>query len=248
MSVSSGQTLSASSGATLAIGGVIGGTGGVTVIGAGTVVLQQANTFSGGIAINGGTLSVGTDSDLGNVANNITLANGTLLATANFTSARSIALSTAGSISVGAGDLLTLGGTISGTGATLNSLGAGTLELSSMETYTGGTIVTNGTLQLLLGSLASPVSVNNLGTLSGYGTIAGAVTVAYGGTLAPGPAGGAMLQMSSLNMAFGSTFVTALNGAGASNYASVSVQGANDAQQSIAGSDGRLCAQWWRQL
>jgi autotransporter-associated beta strand protein len=68
--------------------------------------------------------------------------------------------------------------------------GSGTLTLAGVNTYTGPTIVSNGTL-LIPGSLSgnsgpSAVTVLAGATLTGDGTIGGAVTVNNGGTLAPG--------------------------------------------------------------
>jgi len=63
--------------------------------------------------------------------------------------------------------------------------GAGTLTLTAINTYTNGTTVNGGTLQVN-GSLAiGRVTVTD-GTLGGTGTIAGPVTISSGGTLAPG--------------------------------------------------------------
>ena len=61
------------------------------------------------------------------------------------------------------------------------------LALNNTETYTGPTIVSNGTLQVN-GSLdpASAVTVSSNATLAGTGTINGPVTINALGTLAPG--------------------------------------------------------------
>jgi autotransporter-associated beta strand protein len=61
------------------------------------------------------------------------------------------------------------------------------LALNNTETYTGPTIVSNGTLQVN-GSLnaASTVTVVSNATLAGTGIINGAVTINASGTLAPG--------------------------------------------------------------
>jgi autotransporter-associated beta strand protein len=63
--------------------------------------------------------------------------------------------------------------------------GVGTLELAGANTYTGPTIVSNGTL-LVSGSIASGGTVTVVGgTLCGNGTISSPVTVQSGGTLEP---------------------------------------------------------------
>ncbi|HET6407884.1 MAG TPA: autotransporter-associated beta strand repeat-containing protein, partial [Chthoniobacteraceae bacterium] len=65
----------------------------------------------------------------------------------------------------------------------LTKTGAGTMELSAVNTYTGSTVVNAGTL-LVSGSIAGAVTANTGATLAGGGTV-GPVDVA-GGTVAPG--------------------------------------------------------------
>jgi autotransporter-associated beta strand protein len=75
------------------------------------------------------------------------------------------------------------GGSAGGLGGSLNKIGTGTLILSNANTYTGGTIVTAGALEVRndAGSATGtgPVTVS-AGTLGGRGIIAGAVTVGTG--------------------------------------------------------------------
>jgi autotransporter-associated beta strand protein len=83
----------------------------------------------------------------------------------------------------------TISGVISdaGLGCGLIKSGAGTLVLSAINTYTGPTTISNGTLQVngQIGANTNPVTVAG-GTLGGSGTVLGPVTVLSGGTLAPG--------------------------------------------------------------
>ena len=72
-----------------------------------------------------------------------------------------------------------------GSGFTWTKSGAGTLQLSGVNTNTGTLTVSGGTL-LVNGSIKSPATVAGSGTLGGKGVISGAVTVQSGGTLAPG--------------------------------------------------------------
>jgi autotransporter-associated beta strand protein len=75
-----------------------------------------------------------------------------------------------------------------GTGS-LAKAGSGTLTLHATNTYSGSTIVSNGTL-LVQGQLAGSVAVVG-GTLGGTGVVLGAVT--SGGTVAPGASAGQFL-------------------------------------------------------
>jgi beta-galactosidase len=75
------------------------------------------------------------------------------------------------------------------TAAGLVKSGAGTMDLTAPNIYTGATTVNDGTL-LIDGSLgASDVTVNSGGILEGSGSIGGPVTVQPGGTIQPGHGG-----------------------------------------------------------
>ncbi|MBP7276225.1 MAG: autotransporter-associated beta strand repeat-containing protein, partial [Kiritimatiellae bacterium] len=122
---------------------VLSGTGGLNKAGAGTLILQASNTFSGNMAITGGELRLTGTGRLGNgnyagtIANNGTL---TLAGTAN----------------------QTLSGAISGTGAIVKTAeSTGLLTLSGASSYAGPITIDGGTVNLT-GSLAagSTVAVN----------------------------------------------------------------------------------------
>jgi len=84
------------------------------------------------------------------------------------------------------------GGLNGGTGGSLTKIGTGRITLSNANTYTGGTLITGGTLLIAnrTGSTpgSGPVQVS-AGVLGGIGIISGSVAVASGptaATLAPG--------------------------------------------------------------
>ena len=99
--------------------------------------------------------------------------------------------------------LTTLSGVISdsGLGYGLVKTGAGTLALNNTETYTGPTLITNGTLQVngQLGSGAVTVATN--AALGGTGTVNGPVTVLAGGSLAPGNSIGTLTVNNNISLA-----------------------------------------------
>jgi autotransporter-associated beta strand protein/T5SS/PEP-CTERM-associated repeat protein len=166
---------------TLVLAANISNVGSLSKAGAGTLVLTGNNTYTGGTTIGGGTLQIGNGgtagSIVGNVTNNATLAFN-----------RSNALS--------------FGGVISGSGA-VQQLGPGTTTLTANNTYTGGTVVNAGILQLAAGaSLAAggALTVNGGGfNLNGNNQTVGALAgtggaIALGnGTLTAGDAGNTTL-------------------------------------------------------
>jgi outer membrane autotransporter protein len=174
--------------------GVVTGTGGIEKTGAGVLTLTADQAFTGLTTITAGTLQLGnggtTGSVQGNIVDNATLA-------------------------VNRSDALTISGTISGTGALVQA-GAGTTILTADNSYTGGTTIEAGALQLgnggTTGSILGDV-VNNAtlvvnrsdaltlsGTISGTGSLvkegAGTTTL----TAANSYGGGTALKQGRLNV------------------------------------------------
>ncbi|MFG1452865.1 autotransporter domain-containing protein [Xanthobacter sp. V2C-8] len=106
--------------------GVISGTGTLLKAGAGTLVLTGSNTYAGGTTITAGTLQIGNGGTSGWIAGDV---------------------ANAGALAFERADDITYSGAISGTG-TLLKAGAGTLVLTGSNTYTGGTTIAAGTLQI----------------------------------------------------------------------------------------------------
>jgi outer membrane autotransporter protein len=125
----------------------------------GTTILMGANTYTGGTTITGGVLSVSADANLGDAAGALNFDGGTLENTAAFTSARNVVLGdNGGTFKTDAS--LALTGTIIGNGF-LDKGGTGTLTLTGVNSYTGGTLVAAGTL-----ALAGPGQLDPGGSVS----------------------------------------------------------------------------------
>ena len=166
--------------ANLTLSGTVGGTGALTKTGTGTLTLAGTNAYAGGTFLNGGTVAVSSDANLGNAGGALTFNGGTLQNTANVASARGVALGADGGTFQTTGNL-TLTGTIGGAGA-LTKTDSGTLLLTGNNTYGGGTTIAAGTLQLGNGGTSGSITgdVTNNGALvfnrSDSMTLAGAVS------------------------------------------------------------------------
>ena len=158
------------------IGGVIATTtGSLTKNNGGTLTLGGANTYTGGTTINGGTIAIGSDGNLGGTSGALTLNGGTLQSAGN----AAITLSATRAVTVGANGgtfrtdaNLTYNGALAGTG-TLIKEGAGSFTTggANANTRTGDVAINAGTLEI-----AKSGAVSALGDT-------GNVTVAAGATL-----------------------------------------------------------------
>lgn len=131
-------------GETATVAVTITGSDGLGKTGDGTLILSGANTYTGGTVIAGGTLQISDDGNLGG-AGGVTFDNGALHTTATMTSSRSITLRDTGAIDTDDGTTLRLTGALAGAGG-LIKWGAGTLALSGSNSWSGGTLITAGTL------------------------------------------------------------------------------------------------------
>ncbi len=191
--------------ATATIGVALNGAGTLGKYDTGTLVLNAANGYTGGTALNGGKIVVGNNAALGTGV--LTAANGTALDsnTAAVTLGNAVVLN--GSLTLTGSHDLTLSGVISGNGE-LNKQGASELTLSGNNTFSGALNVLNGRLNLIgntaLGNadlnVASNASVsvgglNSLDALSG----SGALLLAAGSTLQVGAGGASSVYDGSVN-------------------------------------------------
>ncbi|MFC4275344.1 autotransporter family protein [Achromobacter aloeverae] len=176
--------------------------------GASTWTLTGSNAGVTPWTLSAGTLVVGADAALGNVAGALTLNGGTLRNTAAIDTARAIV------VDVGGGALdtqqpLTLQGMLSGGGA-LAKTGAATLTVNGTSTYTGAFALQAG--KLVVGDathagavLPGIVTVASGATLGGQGTVGGAV-IGAGGILAPGNSIGTLYVTGDFTMAPGAVY------------------------------------------
>ncbi|WP_371345259.1 autotransporter-associated beta strand repeat-containing protein [Ancylobacter sp. IITR112] len=168
--------------------GVIMGTGSVSAAGGGLVTLSGTNLYAGGTSVsNGSTISVSSDANLGATSGGVALSNGTLSATASFASARTVTLTGSGTVNVDSGQTLTLSGSLGESGSSqLIKEGLGTLVLTGSNSYSGGTAIYDGMVQVAadanLGAALGGLTLDN-GTLatSASFTTERAVTLGGGG-------------------------------------------------------------------
>ena len=132
-------------------GTIINGPGGITTVAkndAGTWALTGTNTYTGNTVVNGGILQIGAGGTTGSIAS-------------------ASVIVAAGTLAFDRSDSMTLAGTISGGGNVVQK-GAGTTVLTAANTYTGGTTISGGTLQLGNGGANGSI----VGDVTDNGTLA----------------------------------------------------------------------------
>ncbi len=222
-----------------------GGSGGGLSAGGAIFVRKDATVMINDGGIGGNTVTGGTGGDP--VQPNPTVVTASTSGSPGSAIGQAIFLAGSAAYQVSANNTVTLADTIGGGANALitggfTKIGAGTLVLSSDNNYTGGTIVSDGTLLANNSSGSATgtgtVTVNSGGTLGGTGTISGAIAVNSGGTLAPGASPG-ILNSGNVSFASGSTFSVEINGATVgSQYDQLNVTGTvalNNATLSLSG-------------
>lgn len=168
--------------------GVISGTGSLTKNGTGIVTLTGLNLFTGGINLNAGGISVSADDLLGDFTSGLTFDGGTLITTADVSTARDTTLNAGGGTIDTQMNNVEHSGTISGTGQ-LTKSGSGNLTLSTANTHSGGTAINEGTLIVAaddrLGDSSGGLSMDGgtLQTTASFGSNRNVMLNAGGGTI-----------------------------------------------------------------
>ncbi|MCR3678641.1 autotransporter outer membrane beta-barrel domain-containing protein [Citrobacter freundii] len=160
---------------TATIDSVIRGTGGLNKGDLGTLILTGDNTYSGGTTITSGTLQVAGDTNLGAADTGITFNGGTLKYGEAFDTARQVTLESGGGTFDTNGHDVSLLTEVEGNGQ-LTKTGKGSLTLTLDNTYTGGTTIEQGVLQLGNGG--------DIGSIQGDVVDNGVLNVNRGDTLA----------------------------------------------------------------
>ncbi len=151
-------------GASLTMSGPISGTGSITTAGTGSLILSGSNSFGGALNAAGGTVQIG------NGGNSGTLGSGPVSNNAALVFSRS-------------DSGLSVSNVISGSGS-LTQIGAGAITLAAANTYTGATLVSNGTLVLGNGLAIQDSTLNTSGSGAlSFGSLASA---AFGGLAGSG--------------------------------------------------------------
>ena len=144
---------------TATVGVALNGAGTLGKYDTGTLVLNAANGYTGGTALNGGKIVVGNNAALGTGV--LTAANGTALDSNTAVSlANDVVLN--GGLTVAGSNALTLDGVVSGSGSLIKT-GASSLTLNGSNTYSGGTQLSGGSLILGNNSALSSGALSVLG-------------------------------------------------------------------------------------
>ncbi|MDR1039032.1 MAG: autotransporter-associated beta strand repeat-containing protein, partial [Deltaproteobacteria bacterium] len=215
--------------------GTIQGSGSLTKTGSGTLTLTGTNTYYGGTTVSEGTLGIGNGGNSGIITGDIDI-------------------EINASLVFNRSDAVTYGDIISGTGS-LTKDGGGTLTLVGANTYSGGTTVSDGILEIgndgTVGSITGDIETNASlvfnrsdavmygGIISGTGsltkggggtlTLAGANTYSGGTTVSVGTLVGRIANNTDLTVESGASYET-----GGESRALSALNGSGD----IVNSDG----------
>ncbi|HJR73690.1 MAG TPA: autotransporter domain-containing protein [Luteimonas sp.] len=185
----------------IALGGLVSGGAGLTFNGTGTLALNAANTFGGGVDLGGGTLSAGNNLALGvgglNVFGDANLHAGV----PGISLGNAVDIAGGATLTLGGANALALNGTVSGAGG-LSVNGPATYTLGGSNVFDGGVSLGSGILLLAtdtslgagtldvvgnasLGSTGAALNLgNDVNIAAGIAlNTGGAADLAFGGTI-----------------------------------------------------------------
>ncbi|CAB3912443.1 hypothetical protein LMG26858_04810 [Achromobacter anxifer] len=244
-------------GVTATLNVTIVGSGALGKYDAGTLVLNEYNWYSGGTALNGGTLVLGHNLALGTGA--LTSAGGTTLDSNRAISVRNdVTLN--GALTIAGSNTLSLDGTVSGSGGLVKA-GSANLYLNGPNTYSGGTLLNAGSLivsknaglgtgTLIVGGTAAldailPVALANNVALNAGLTVLGTENLTLNGNISgPGSLtknGASTLTLNGVSTYTGGTYLnsgTLALGAAGSLATTGIVSIASDATFDLSGGQG----------
>ena len=241
LAVSSGNSMTIGDGANAGAGS-IAGDGHLAKSGEGSLILSGSNVYFGTTTVAQGVLLAGSSTGFSSASAFKVDVDGTLDVNGFNVAIGSLADGDSGggilTNSGSAAATLTTGGADTSTSFSgviedgidvlaLTKLGTGTQILAGDSTYTGGTSIQGGVLQVD-GSIVGVAVVNDGGTLGGNGET-GDVTVEAGGMLAPGASAG-ILTATLLTFDAAGVFAVEIGGsqAGVGGYDQVKVNGSVD--------------------
>jgi autotransporter-associated beta strand protein len=175
--------------------GIVSGVlGGITKAGSGTLTLTNANTYNGGTNVNAGILAMsgsgtisgvlamgGGQFDLGGTSQSVGAVTITAAATGVDTITNGNLTGTSYAASLASGTA-TISASLRGAAATFTKTGAGTVNLTGVNTYGGLTTLTAGTTQIGVGSVGSVGAITSSAIGTGTLTFNGGILSSNGTT------------------------------------------------------------------
>ncbi len=150
IAVANGATVAFNRSDTAAYAGAVSGGGQLRQDGTGVTILTGQNTYSGGTTVSAGVLQIGNGGTSGSIAGDVSVDAG-------------------GALAFDRSDANTFSGVVSG-GGRLRQDGTGVTTLTGQNTYSGGTAISAGVLQIgnggTSGSITGDVDIANNGTLA----------------------------------------------------------------------------------
>jgi autotransporter-associated beta strand protein/T5SS/PEP-CTERM-associated repeat protein len=163
--------------------GVMSGSGSLTMQNVGILTLTGTNAYTGGTFLNGGFINVSADANLGGAGGKLTFNGGTLRVYEPFASSRNMTINPSASTTfdvLGGKDPL-FSGAIDGSG-TLIKGGAGNLNLTGNNSYTGGANINGGSINFSTISGSTPMPTTGNITVASGATLVLGTHGAYGGS------------------------------------------------------------------